>query len=157
MKQIFRKLIPPKVLFELLEKVCLKTEKYYFIDLNAFKKILFHKYHIEFIEKIRGCYYLSKQFYVDRKFTYNSCVNIIRQICKSNEITFTSEIKYNESKYNIDYFVYYNGIEPGEDIVYPLQTTEQNLISDENEGEAEAEAEPEDDNETDDTISQKQT
>jgi len=126
MTQIFRKLIPPKVMFELLEQVCLKTEKYYFIDINAYKKIMFHKFHLDFIEKIRDYYYQSKTFYVDRKFTYNSCVNIIRQICKNNNITFTSEIKYNESKYNIDYFVYYNGVEANlPPVNYSLPTIEE--------------------------------
>ena len=55
-------------------------------------------------------YHLSKQFYVTRKMTYNSFVNIVRHICKSNNIMYTSQMKYNESKYNIDYNVYYNSI-----------------------------------------------
>ena len=43
LKQIFKENISIDVLFELLEKVCLKTDKYYFIDNNAFKKILYFK------------------------------------------------------------------------------------------------------------------
>jgi len=93
---------------ELLEKVCLKTDKYYLIDNNTFRKIVFHKYDKEFLETIEPCYQESKQFYVTRKFSYNSFVNIVRQICKSNDIMFTSKIKYNESKYNIDYFIFFD-------------------------------------------------
>ena len=108
LKQIFRKNVPSEVLMELLEKVCLKTDKYYLIDNNTFRKIVFHKYDKEFLETIEPCYQESKQFYVTRKFSYNSFVNIVRQICKSNDIMFTSKIKYNESKYNIDYFIFFD-------------------------------------------------
>jgi len=104
--QLFRKIIPKDILFDLLEKVCLKTDKYYLFDLNAYKKLVFYEYYERFKRAIRPYYNLSKQFYVERKLTYNSFTNILRQICKSNNIMFTSQIKYNESKYNIDFLVY---------------------------------------------------
>ena len=107
LKQIFRKNIPIEILYELLEKVCLKTEKYYLIDNNAFKKITYSNLHENFLSIIEEYYQESKKFYIIRKFTYNSFVNIVRQICKTNDIMFTSKIKYNESKYNIDYFIYF--------------------------------------------------
>jgi hypothetical protein len=106
LKQIFKENVPINTLYELLEKVCLKTDKYFLIDNNSFKKLLYFNYHTEFLERILPCYQESKKFYAVRKFTYNSFVNIVRQICKSNDIMFTSKIKYNESKYNIDYFIY---------------------------------------------------
>ena len=108
LKQIFRENVPISLLNDLLEKICLKTEKYYLIDNNAFRKLVFHKHHENFLDTILPFYQESKKFYVTRKFTYNSFVNIVRQICKSNDVMFTSKIKYNESKYNIDYFIYYS-------------------------------------------------
>ena len=107
LKQIFRENVDTSLLMGLLEKVCLKTDKYYLIDKNAYRKIAFHNYQIEFLETIKSCYQESKKFYLEREFTYNSFINIVRQICKSNDVMFTSKIKYNESKYNIDYFIYY--------------------------------------------------
>jgi len=107
LKQIFKKNVPIEVLFLLLDQVCLKTDKYYLIDLNAFKKMVFHKLHEPFLTSLYEYYHISKHFYLTRDFTYNSFTNILRQICKSNTIMFTSNIKYNESKYNIDYFVYF--------------------------------------------------
>lgn len=107
LKQIFRENIPIKILFDLLEKICLKTDKYYLIDNNAFKKITYNKYEDDFLKSILSYYQESKKFYVTRSFSYNSFVNIVRQICKSNDVMFTSKIKYNESKYNIDYFIYF--------------------------------------------------
>jgi len=107
--QIFRKKVPNEILFDLLEKICFKTDKYYLIDINAFRKLLFHNYHTEFCESLKEYYNLSKLFYIERKMVYNSFTNIVRQICKLNNIMFTSQIKYNESKYNIDFFIYYEG------------------------------------------------
>ena len=106
LKQIFRNNIPSKLLYDLLYKICLKTDKYYLFDMNAFRKMVFHEYHIDFFNIIRQYYHLSKQFYITRDLTYNSFTNILRQICKSNEIMFTSDIKYNESKYNINYLIF---------------------------------------------------
>lgn len=106
-KQIFKKPIPIQILYDLLEKICLKTEKYYFIDNNAFKKMVHLQLHNEFLEEVRQYYHSSKIFYVEREFKYNSFKTIVNQMCKSNNVNFTSEIKYNESKYNINYFVYY--------------------------------------------------
>jgi len=105
--QIFRKPITNELLFDLLEKVCFKTDKYYLVDINAYKKLIFHNYHVEFCEQLKDYYNLSKLFYVERKMVYNSFTNIVRQICKLNIIMFASQIKYNESKYNIDFFIYF--------------------------------------------------
>ena len=111
MKQIFRKTIPSVILFAILEKICLKTEKYFFIDYNCYKTMVYHEYHIPFLEKVKSYYHNSKQFYTNRKFSYNSFVTIVRQIARINDIVFTSQIRYNESKYNIDYFVYHENID----------------------------------------------
>ena len=46
--QIFRQKVPDKLLFNLLDKVCLKTDKYYLVDLNAYRKVVFHNYYEEF-------------------------------------------------------------------------------------------------------------
>lgn len=107
LKQIFRENVPTQFLFDILDKVCLKTDKYYLVDKNAYRKVTFHEYHTSFLETLLPYYQDSKKFYIERDFTYNSFVNIVRQICKSNDIMFTSKIKYNESKYNIDYFIYF--------------------------------------------------
>lgn len=106
-KQIFRNIIPPQLLFDLLEQICLKTDKYYLVDMNAYKKMMYNEQHTHFTEQILEYYHTSKQFYVTRKMSYNSFTNLIRQICKTNNVMFTSQIRYNESKYNIDYLVYF--------------------------------------------------
>ena len=106
-RQIFRKLVPPELLYELLEKICLKTDKYYLVDHNAYKKFKFLGLDQSFKENIIGCYHDSKRFYVTRDLNYNSFINIVRQICKSNQMMFTSQIKYMESKYSIEYLIFH--------------------------------------------------
>lgn len=105
--QIFKKQVPIDILYSLLETMCIKTDKYYLIDMNAYRKMIFHDSHVDFCIIIKEYYYKAKTFYIDRKMTYKSFTNIVRQICKSNNIPYNSVIKYNESKYNIDYMVYF--------------------------------------------------
>lgn len=105
--QIFKKILSKDVFFELLEKVCIKTDKYYLFDLNAYRKLQFYKLDEAFCEMLNDYYHLGKRMYIERKMTYNAFTTIVRQICKSTNIMFASQIKYNESKYNINYFIYF--------------------------------------------------
>lgn len=105
--QLFSKLVPIEHVFDILEKICLKTDKYYLFDANAFKVMVFKNYFADFRKLVRPYYNLSKRFYIDRELTYNSFTNVLRQICKSNKVMFTSQTKYNESKYGIDFMIYY--------------------------------------------------
>lgn len=105
--QLFRKQIPSQIVFELLEKICLvKTETYYLINHNAYKKLLFYKYEQPFLDEIIHYYYFSKQFYVTRPLSYKSFINLIRQICNNSNIQYTSLIKYSDSDYDIQYTIY---------------------------------------------------
>ena len=105
--QIFKHPVPNKLLFDLLDAICLKTDNYYLVDMNAYRKMIFHNYNEPFCEQLKQYYQVGKRFYVTREMTYKSFTNIVRQICKKNAILFTSQMKYNESKYNIDYMIYY--------------------------------------------------
>jgi hypothetical protein len=105
--QLFCTLFPNNILFELLEKICLKKDKYFVFDINAYKIMLFHNLNEPFLNTIIDYYYSSKQFYITRKLTYNSFTTIIRQICKNNCIMFNSKTKYTESKYDIEYHIYF--------------------------------------------------
>ena len=110
LKQIFRKNVPPNLLFDLLEIICLKTDKYYVIDLNAYRKLIFHDLHTKLANDMLEYYHVSKQFYATRKMTYTSFINIVRHICKNSNIMYSSQMRYNESKYNINYYIYYNHV-----------------------------------------------
>ena len=105
--QIFRKTIPKEIFFDLLEKICIKTDKYYLFDLNAYRKLLFYKLDESFCKNLQDYYHFGKRMYVERKMTYNNFTTILRQICNLNKITYTSLIKYDKSDYTIHYYIYF--------------------------------------------------
>lgn len=106
--QIFRKSVPIHLLVDVLETICLKTEKYYLVDKNAYRKLMFNDgLRTHFLTDLKQYYHLSKAFYLDRHLSYNSFTNIVRQLCKSLKIPYNNKIKYIDSKYQIDYYIFY--------------------------------------------------
>lgn len=106
--QIFKLPVKIDLLFDLLDKICIKTDDYYLMNNEGYKKMLYHNYHVEFLETLKPLYHASKLFYIERDMSYNSFINIIRQICKINKIAYSSNIKYNDSVYKINYYIYHN-------------------------------------------------
>jgi hypothetical protein len=105
--QIFKTPIPKDMLFNLLESIAVKTEKYYIFDNNSFKKGLFHNLLQEFLEECKPHYHISKRKYVEKNISYNTFVTVVRQICNFNDIQYTSQIKYDKSNYDIIYNIYF--------------------------------------------------
>jgi hypothetical protein len=104
--QIFKKNVPNELLFKLLDSICLKNEKHYTLNTNTFKKGLFNNQIQDFLNECVQYYYVSKQKYLERKITYNNFTTVLRQICNYNKISYTSQIKYDKSKYEIIYYIY---------------------------------------------------
>jgi len=107
MTQIFKNKIPTEDFFILLDNICIKNNNYYIFNNIAFKKGVFDESIQKFINYCIPYYHLSKRKYLEKTLTYNSFTTIIRQICNYNNIVFSSEIKYDKSKYNIVYFIYF--------------------------------------------------
>lgn len=106
--QIFKKNINNDTLFQLLDQISIKTDKHYIIDNISYKKGIFNETIPIFLEECKPYYYLSKRkTYLERTLTYNSFITVIRQICNFNNITYTSQIKYDKSKYDIVYHVFF--------------------------------------------------
>lgn len=105
--QIFKNQIPNTILFDLLDKMCLKNEKHYTFNTNSFKKGTYNEDIQNFINICIPYYHISKRKYLDRKLTYKSFTTILRQICNFNKIKYTSEIKYDKSTYDIIYHIYF--------------------------------------------------
>uniref|UniRef100_A0A6C0HZ38 Uncharacterized protein n=1 Tax=viral metagenome TaxID=1070528 RepID=A0A6C0HZ38_9ZZZZ len=105
-KQIFKKIIDIIFFYDFLDKICDEPKNgLYIFDLNAYKKMIFYNYHLQFLKDISQNYQSSKQFYLERELTYNSIATIFRQICKSHEIEIKSKMKYCDSKYIIEYSI----------------------------------------------------
>jgi len=105
--QIFKNIIPNYMLFDLLDKICIKNEKHYKLNSDAYKKGVYKEEIQQFLEDCNPYYYLSKRKYLEKKLTYNSFTTIMRQICNFNKITYTSQIIYNKSVYDIVYHIYH--------------------------------------------------
>jgi len=106
--QIFKNSVPNEVLFNLLEDIAIKTEKCYVFNNYVYKKGVYNNTINDFLEKCKPYYYLSKRKYLERKLTYASFITILRQICNFNKITYTSQIKYEKSTYDIIYYIYFS-------------------------------------------------
>ena len=104
--QIFKNIIPTEKLFELLDSICLKNDKHYTFNVESFKRGVYKEIIQQFIEFCIPYYHISKRKYLEKKLTFNSFATIMRQICNINKITYTSQIKYDKSKYDIVYYIY---------------------------------------------------
>jgi len=105
--QIFKNTIPNQLLIKLLDEISIKSDNCYVLNNNSYKKGMFNDTIGNFIEECKPYYHLSKRKYLERKLTYTSFVTIIRQICNFNKITYTSQIKYDKSTYDIMYYIYF--------------------------------------------------
>jgi len=105
--QIFKNQIPKILLFDLLDKICLKNEKHYTLNSDSFKKGVYNEEIPQFLEVCKPYYHISKRKYLETKLTYKSFTTILRQICNHNKITYTSQIKYDKSTYDILYYIYF--------------------------------------------------
>ena len=103
--QIFKAPVPNELLQKLFEENAIKTDSGYIINNSVYKKGIFNESIIKFLEACRQFYHISKRDYIDRKLTYKSFNTIIRQICNFNNITYTSQIKYDKSVYDIIYSI----------------------------------------------------
>ena len=105
--QIFKNKVPDELLFDLLNKICMKNENHYVLNNISFKKGLYDNCINNFFESIKPYYHNSKKKYLERKQTYNNFTTIIRQICNHNNIIYTSKIKYEKSEYEIIYIIFF--------------------------------------------------
>ena len=105
--QIFKNHIPNELFFKLLDDMAFKSENYYVISNDSYKKGIFNNSIPIFIIECIPYYHTAKQKYLEKKLSYNTFTTILRQICNFNKITYTSQIKYDKSLYNIDYYIYF--------------------------------------------------
>ena len=108
MSQIFKQSIPNNILFDLLDTICVKKNALYIFNLDAYKKGIYNDSFPSFLERCKTYYHISKRKYLEKKLTYNSFTTILRQICKFNKITYTTQIKYDKSNYDIYYYICYS-------------------------------------------------
>lgn len=106
--QIFKNDFPNDILFNLLDEIFYqKTTKCYIINNSSFKRALHKDLVKDFCNELKEHYHVSKTFYVERDLNYSKFMTIIRQICNKKHISFSTQIKYDKSSYDIYYFIYF--------------------------------------------------
>lgn len=106
--QIFKKHLPNEILFNLLEKISIKDDKYFILNYESFKKGMYNGYIDAFILLCKEYYHTSKQKYLEKQLKYPNFITIIRQICNLNKIVYHYKIKYDKSNYTIVYYILFN-------------------------------------------------
>jgi hypothetical protein len=106
--QIFKNKVPCELLFDILDNLCVKNDKYYIFNMDSFKKGLYKDLIPKFLETCKSYYHISKRKYLEKELTFNSFITVLRQICNFNNITYTSNIKYDKSSYFITYYIYFS-------------------------------------------------
>ena len=76
------------------------------MDETNYNKAQFHNLITPFLLKLEPFYHKSKLFYIQRQMNYTSFITILRQICKKNDIKYTSKIKYTKSTHYLEYYFY---------------------------------------------------
>ena len=108
-KQILKKVFPNEILFKLIELIAaFKTDTYYLLNKSSFKKALYYDLIGDFVEQCKECYHSSKHKYLTSVTDQKRLITIIRQICNHNNVKYTSKIQYDKSRYDINYYIYFN-------------------------------------------------
>jgi len=107
--QIFKAIIEPNHLWGFLEENGETNEGSVLFDKVLYKKAVFKETIEPFIKSITEYYHESKKHYITRKMDYNKFITVLRQLCNSNAIKYTTKMIYNNSTYEIVY-TFYKGI-----------------------------------------------
>ena len=80
---------------------------YYIFNNIVFKKLEYENKIPDFLEQLKSYYFKNKHYYLERNpITYNQFNTLMRQICKNNDLMFKTKIKYQSSKYTIEYYIH---------------------------------------------------
>jgi len=78
---------------------------WWLIDLNAYKKGMYHGWIPEFMDQCRPMYHTSKQKYVNRECTFTSFTTVLRQICNYCQIPYRYKVKSIHSQHQTLYMI----------------------------------------------------
>ena len=103
--QIFKTIIHPDVLWNFIKENGEQIEDQYIFNKSLYKKAVFKETITPFIQSLDIYYYDSKKHYIRRKMDYIKFITIIRQLCNSIDVKYTTQLVYNNSTYEIVYSI----------------------------------------------------
>jgi hypothetical protein len=104
--QIFKTIVPTNIFLTFLLNNAEEHQEYFLFSKSLYKKSQFHNCILPFIDTLEPYYHDSKKYYIKRKMNFNNFITIIRQICNSNNISFSTKLTYQNSTYEIIYIFY---------------------------------------------------
>jgi hypothetical protein len=104
--QIFKTIIEPHLLWDFLKNNGEEKENLYIFNKSLYKKAVIRDTIIPFIQGLDVYYYDSKKHYIRRKMDYIKFITIIRQLCNSIGVKYDTHLEYNNSTYEIIYFIH---------------------------------------------------
>jgi hypothetical protein len=104
--QLFKTPIESTLLWEFLKSNMEEREEFYILSKPLYKKAVFNNTINVFIYQIEDFYFDSKKYYIRRKLDYIKFATIIRQISNSLNIKYKAHFLYNNSSYEIIYYIY---------------------------------------------------
>lgn len=103
--QIFKTPVSVTLLWSFLQENFEESETHIQINKFLYKKTEYNQRLTTFIAALKPHYHNSKRKYIDRQMTYNYFLTIIRQLCNSHKIPYTTKLVYDKSSYEIEYTV----------------------------------------------------
>ena len=103
--QIFRQAVPLSVLLGFLEEICDIADGMFVLTNESYKRSVLNACLEPFLLEIAPYYHISKRSYALRKMTFARLATVVRQICRSHDLSYTSRIVYGNSTYQIRYFI----------------------------------------------------
>ena len=107
MNQNLKKKYPSEKLFSFLEIYSpKKTPNNFFIfTIDIFKKAKYMGGINTLCEELKDYYYPSKHTYITREQKYSKFTTVLRHLCNSSNIPFTTQICYANNTYYITYYI----------------------------------------------------
>ena len=102
---IFNKDFSNNILYDFLDEYCIIENNYYTFHKEIYKKYDYFNKLEYFYELMKPLYNLNKRYYIERDYSYNNLLTVIRHICNTNNIVYFNRIIYNKSKYSIIYYI----------------------------------------------------
>ena len=103
--QIFKTIIHPDVLWTFIKENGEETDGCFIFNKSLYKKAIFKDTITPFVAGLEVYYYESKKHYIRRKMDYIKFITIIRQLCNSIDVKYTTQLVYNNSTYEIVYSI----------------------------------------------------
>ena len=104
--QTFKTPVPDDILWGFLKKNAEDHDSYYLFSKALYKKAVLQNLIQPLLIIIEPYYFMSKKQYVTRKIDYNRFITILRQLCNLNNVVYETKMVYNNSTYEIVYYIY---------------------------------------------------